>query len=390
MTRSTVASSDAVPAPTRVALVDLWADPGTRNYTAPLAESLASRPDITLLLYLNKNTVFSLYRKALAESTSRLFAAPTGYKPISALFMQPFGILKLLFCLLRDKPDIIHFTFMHPWVTLLLPLLRMLFPIAITWHDLNVHEGEEVLRHKLARRALMKYATVLFVHSEKHRQTAVSELGMDPERLVVVPHGTYEHWRSGDEPGGEEPATFLFFGRIFPYKAPDVLFKAFARLMERHPEARLIVAGSGDLSQYDGLIACIDSNLELHNRTIPEEEAVKFFERATAVVMCHREVTQSGILFAAASIEKPVIASRVGALEETIKSRETGLLVPREDVEALASAMAWMIEHPAERRKMGLALREYVTGTHGPGVVAEITSAGYRWAIKKRSREQTG
>ena len=34
--------SESLPESMHVALVDLWADPGTRNYTAPLAESLAT------------------------------------------------------------------------------------------------------------------------------------------------------------------------------------------------------------------------------------------------------------------------------------------------------------------------------------------------------------
>ena len=377
----------------RVALIDLWADPGTRNYTAPLAASLASRPDVSLFLYLNRRTPLSLYEKAADESRRRLFRAPVGYRPFSSLLLQPFEMIRLVFRLWHDQPDLLHFSFMHPWLTILLPLLRLRFPIAVTWHDLSIHEGERFLRHRLATRAMLKYAGVLFVHSENLREKAISRFGVAPDRLAVVPHGTYEHWRQAvaaaaapeaQDRSPEKAVTFLFFGRILPYKAPDILFKAFGQLVKKHPEARLIVAGNGDLAPYQDLMAAIRTRLELHNRTVSEDEAVALFRRSGVVVICHREVTQSGILFAAAAMDRAVIATSVGALQETVQHGETGLLVPPEDVDALARAMSWMIEHPSEQRQMGAALRRHISETHAPAVVAAATVRGYRSMLNER------
>ena len=83
-------------------------------------------------------------------------------------------------------------------------------------------------------------------------------------------------------------------------------------------------------------------------------------------------------LFAAAAMERPVIATRVGSLERDVRDRETGLLAPPEDAQALADAMVWMIEHPGERRRMGAAARETALRQNGPEAVAEATIAGYR------------
>lgn len=367
----------------KTTIVDLWADPGTRNYTAPLAIALAKHEDMELSLMLNRRTVLRLYGQALAKGHARLFRAPLGYFPLSDLLLQPFELARLVFHIFRDKPDILHFTFMHPWLTLLLPILRLRFPIAITWHDLHIHEGEVFLRHRLAQWVMKRYAHALFVHSEALRARAISEHGIAAERVFVVPHGTYDHWRalaSGEVQ--EEPATFLFFGRILPYKAPDVMLQAFRILHGHCPEARLILAGAGDLAPYQSLMQGIEANLELHNRPIDEGEATGFFARATCIVLCHREISQSGVVFAAAALRKAVIASRVGDLAELITNGETGISIEPENPEDLASAMGWMLEHPAERRRMGTALHEKIIESHGAEKVYEASMMGYMHAMR--------
>lgn len=54
----------------------------------------------------------------------------------------------------------------------------------------------------------------------------------------------------------------------------------------------------------------------------------------------------------------PVIATRVGGIPEAVEDGVTGVLVPPEDPQALAEAIQWMVEHPAERAEMGRRGRE--------------------------------
>jgi glycosyltransferase involved in cell wall biosynthesis len=56
----------------------------------------------------------------------------------------------------------------------------------------------------------------------------------------------------------------------------------------------------------------------------------------------------------------PLIASRIGGLPEAIIERETGLLVPIGDVDALASGMRSMVESVAEVRRMGQASEQLI------------------------------
>ena len=49
----------------------------------------------------------------------------------------------------------------------------------------------------------------------------------------------------------------------------------------------------------------------------------------------------------------PVVATRVGALGELVEDGASGLLVPPGDEEALAGALARLLDDPGERRAMG-------------------------------------
>jgi len=64
------------------------------------------------------------------------------------------------------------------------------------------------------------------------------------------------------------------------------------------------------------------------------------------------------VVHEAMSCGKAVIGTMPGGHEDMIDSGRTGLLVPAGDEAALAEAMRWLLEHPAERERIGRAARE--------------------------------
>ncbi len=57
----------------------------------------------------------------------------------------------------------------------------------------------------------------------------------------------------------------------------------------------------------------------------------------------------------------PVVATTVGGIPEIVEDMKSGVLVQPKNVRELAHALSFMIEHPDERRKYGIALKERVT-----------------------------
>ncbi|MFT5434782.1 MAG: glycosyltransferase involved in cell wall biosynthesis [Myxococcota bacterium] len=129
----------------------------------------------------------------------------------------------------------------------------------------------------------------------------------------------------------------LFLGRLSPEKGIDILFRALAR-----PEASdLTLRIAGDGPERDALVS-LAAELGLDHRItwLGFVDDVKAeLAAAGAVVLPSRREGLPMTVIEAASWGKPVVASNVGGISEVVIDADNGLLVPAEDVEALASAL---------------------------------------------------
>ena len=64
------------------------------------------------------------------------------------------------------------------------------------------------------------------------------------------------------------------------------------------------------------------------------------------------------VLLEAMAYQKPVIATRVPGMDEIVIDRETGILVPPADEQALANAILFFINNPEKARDMAVAGRK--------------------------------
>src|SRR5690606_21898223 len=77
------------------------------------------------------------------------------------------------------------------------------------------------------------------------------------------------------------------------------------------------------------------------------------------VLTSHMEANPVSILEAMAA-GKPVVATQVGSVAESVRPGETGFLAPAGDADALASHVAYLMLHPAVARETGAAGRRRV------------------------------
>jgi glycosyltransferase involved in cell wall biosynthesis len=84
----------------------------------------------------------------------------------------------------------------------------------------------------------------------------------------------------------------------------------------------------------------------------------------------------------------PVVATSAGALPEVMRVGGGGLLVPRDDPEALAKAIATLLDQAETRRAMGARARPLIEQTFSWPRVAERTAQIYRQVIEERAPAQ--
>lgn len=167
-----------------------------------------------------------------------------------------------------------------------------------------------------------------------------------------------------------EPFTVGFLGTLKPWHGLDTLVAAFSALRRTHPEARLRVVGDGPqapslrraLVEHGALDAA-----ELVGGVDPSQVAAQLAAMDVAVAPYPdlRPFYFSPLkVFEAMAAGLPVVASRVGQLEQLVDEGTSGLLYPPGDVAALAGALARLADDPAGCRRMGASARRVALATH--------------------------
>ena len=138
----------------------------------------------------------------------------------------------------------------------------------------------------------------------------------------------------------------LFFGSLSPYKGLKILVSAMALVLKEFPNENLVIAGTskeGNLLNEESLQQnkhCIT----VLNRYIPSNELTDLIRKSKFVVCPYLDATQSGVLMTSYALNKPVVASSVGAFPEYIEENVTGLLVPANDKLKLADKIMFALK----------------------------------------------
>ena len=136
----------------------------------------------------------------------------------------------------------------------------------------------------------------------------------------------------------------LFFGHIRPYKALDVVLRAWPKLRS---DVTLLVAGEAwwDLEkEYRELWRTLsgttdDGRVRFDFRFVPDTQLATYFAAADVVLVPYRTEAQSGVAMTAFHFGRPVIATPVGGLPEIVRDSRNGYVVPVDDEQALAHAV---------------------------------------------------
>jgi glycosyltransferase involved in cell wall biosynthesis len=146
-------------------------------------------------------------------------------------------------------------------------------------------------------------------------------------------------------------------GRLTPVKQQDLLLRAFARVREQVPGARLLLVGDGPLlADLQGLATQLGVAKVTHFVGYqPEPQRYLPLLDVFALTSASEGIPQALLEASAAGI--PSVASQVGGVPEVIDHGRTGLLFPNGNQDALIAAMFGLLTDPGRARRMGEAAR---------------------------------
>ena len=190
---------------------------------------------------------------------------------------------------------------------------------------------------------------MLFSDPAEWNKISIVHCGIDPDRY---------------DTGPRDPASkqVLFIGRLEPVKGGPLLLEAFARIAERHPDARLTIIGDGPdrpALQDRAKALGMDQAVSFAGFRTQDQVAAQLASADMLVLPSFAEGVPV-VLMEAMAARLPTIASRVAGVPELVLDGETGFVIPPGDLEALADRLDRLLSDPALRHTMGAAGRDRV------------------------------
>lgn len=175
---------------------------------------------------------------------------------------------------------------------------------------------------------------------------------------------------------------FAVVGRVTEPKGQLDFVRAAAAVLAKEPRARFAIVGDAPGSAaYLARIEAEIARLGLAGRmALPGYVADAAALMRSLDVVCVPsgwEEAIARVAIEAASAGRPVVASRVGGLPESVADGESGLLFPRGDVGALAGAMLRLARDPALRARMGSTGRRIASEKFGLDRCAREVEAAF-------------
>ncbi|MDO9227732.1 MAG: GT4 family glycosyltransferase PelF [Pseudomonadota bacterium] len=220
-------------------------------------------------------------------------------------------------------------------------------------------------RNQYLHRLLGRLVNRIVVVSESGRALLQAE-GIPGERILTIHNGVdaarfligEDRWGMRARLGFDHEQPLLgIVARLDAIKNHASLLRALPRVMQTHPDATLLIIGDGplraDLERQVSELGLGRSVRFLGTR----DDVPELLATLDVVVLCSLSEGLSLTLLEQSAAGKPMVATDVGGNQEIIEDGQTGLLVPVNDEEALASAINRLLDDPERAHSIGRAAR---------------------------------
>lgn len=279
----------------------------------------------------------------------------------------------------KENFDLIHLTWPLDYPFYQLYTLNK--PFILTVHDPLPHSNDETFREKFKRYAIFKRANKFILLNKTQKNGFEKRYNIESSKINLSKLSIYTHLLN-------IPITkslineeyLLFIGAILPYKGIKYIVEAMDNINKVHPNIKLVIAGRGNLN-FDINPFLKKGNVILINRFITNEELASLIYHSKFVCCPYTDATQSGVIMSAFALNKPVLATKVGALHEMIHNGKHGILVPPCDSTALSDAATALLEGETLKQMSENIEQDYSKGSNSWKSIAKEMKEIYKSVI---------
>jgi glycosyltransferase involved in cell wall biosynthesis len=233
--------------------------------------------------------------------------------------------------------------------------------IALVHQPLALDPGldhTQAVTFRESERAALAAAARVVVTSDATGRIVVRDYGVPVQHISIV--------RPGTDPGPQTVGSnngvvrLLSVGSILPVKGYDLLIAALARLNEMSWQLTI----AGDRTRNPAAAAQLDADIDVQGLgdrvtvlgAVPPERVIELYLASDVFVLASRFEGYGMALAEAIAHGLPVVSTSAGAIPDTVP-RRARILVPPDDVAALAQALRRVIGDPAERQRLAANAR---------------------------------
>jgi glycosyltransferase involved in cell wall biosynthesis len=316
---------------------------------------------------------------------------------------NPALVVRLAWALSRvlksERPDVVHLVAIKPIVLAGLALKLVSVPhvvVHVTGQGLLGIATSPLLR--LYRFAMLRVLASLVRHPASYllvensddlaslrlgaadpgpRFAILGGAGVDPDAFPPLP-----------APNNVVPVA-AYVGRMIKSKGVDLLMQAYDQLLAKGVALRLELYGRSDAGNVEAIASERISNWCKHNGARWHGEVtdvVDVWSNADIFVLPSRG--GEGLpraLLEAASCARPLIVADVPGNRHFVRHGIEGLLVPPEDVAAIAGALQLLASDGKKRRRMGEAARRRLLNGYTEAQVKQVLLASYQAMLGRAS-----
>ncbi len=279
------------------------------------------------------------------------------------LKFRPFDFIKLLYCIRRESPDILHSFLFYGNLAGRIAGKILKIPVII-----SSQRSTDIWRkryHWIIDRITACWTDIIISNSFSGRDALIEKGGISPEKIRVIPNGIklYEPKKviKRDDFGIKSSEYIVgTVGNLRKAKGHIYIISAAPLILKEYPDTRFVIVGEGELK--DALIRETE-RLKISDRFI----FTGFVDNPTDIVSLFDVFVFPSLwegcpvgLLEAMMLGKSCIAFPVGDIPYIIEDGVSGLLVKYKSIEKLASAVITLLKDKQLREDMGNAAHKRV------------------------------
>lgn len=232
-------------------------------------------------------------------------------------------------------------------------------------------------------RLILPFADHVFVQSDQ-MLLDVAARGVSTSKMTSVPMGVevdaipfFGYPPTPDHAPSER--IVLYLGTLLKVRRMDFIIRAFARVLEKDPRARLYLVGGGEDPSDEGMLWEEAERLGVRDSVVitgflPRHEAWELVRRADVCVSPFFPTpilnsTSPTKLIEYMAMGKAVVANEHPEQQTVLAESGAGLCVPYEEG-AFSEAILYLLDHPQEAEEMGKRGRAYVESRRDYEIIA--------------------